>query len=241
METFVAAERVRLSDHVTQELTRMLAAGRLKPGDVLPSESELARRFGVSKPVVREALNRLAARGVVVIQQGKQTSVTALSSVPLAGYFELAVRLADDGLREAIQLRSVLEPEIAALAAARIEDDELDALGVLVERLRALVETQDPWVEADLEFHLAIARASGNRLMQFLMEALAGTIRENIRLLQRQRDLRDARATLRRHVAIYEALRARDPSAARAAMQKHFSSQRRVVEAILRDPARSRG
>jgi GntR family transcriptional regulator, transcriptional repressor for pyruvate dehydrogenase complex len=241
METFVAAERVRLSDRVTEELTRMLAAGRLKPGDVLPSESELARRFGVSKPVVREALNRLSARGVVVVQQGKQTSVAALSSVPLASYFELAVRLADDGLREAIQLRSVLEPEIAALAAARIDDDALDALAALIERLKALVETQDPWVEADLEFHLAIARASGNRIMQFLMEALAGTIRENIRLLQRQRDLRDARATLRRHLAIYEALRARDPAAARAAMQKHFASQRRVVEAILRDPARSRG
>jgi GntR family transcriptional repressor for pyruvate dehydrogenase complex len=240
METFVAAERVRLSDHVTEELTRMLAAGRLKPGDVLPSEAELARRFGVSKPVVREALNRLAARGVVVVQQGKQTSVAALSSVPLASYFELAVRLADDGLRDAIQLRGVLEPEIAALAASRIEDDELEALEALIERLRDLVETQDPWVEADLEFHLAIARASGNRLMQFLMEALAGTIRENIRLLQRQRDLRDARATLRRHLAIYEALRARDPAAARAAMQKHFASQRRVVEAILRDPARSR-
>jgi len=241
METFVAAERVRLSDRVTEELTRMLAAGRLKPGDVLPSESELARRFGVSKPVVREALNRLSARGVVVVQQGKQTSVAALSSVPLASYFELAVRLADDGLREAIQLRSVLEPEIAALAAARIDDDQLDALEALIERLKALVETQDPWVEADLEFHLAIARASGNRIMQFLMEALAGTIRENIRLLQRQRDLRDARATLRRHLAIYEALCARDPAAARAAMQKHFASQRRVVEAILRDPARSRG
>ena len=207
----------------------------LKAGDALPAEAELARRFGVSKAVIREALSQLATGGMITIQQGRTSSVAALSSEPLAGYLNLAVRVADEGLREAIELRRALETDIAVLAAGRATADDLAALAAIIERMKLHYESVDPWIEDDIAFHLALARASHNSLMSFLMEALSRTMRECIRDLQLRRELRDNRKTLKRHVAIYAAVASRDPEAARLAMQAHFAASRAIVDVILRE------
>ena len=93
-------------------------------------------------------------------------------------------------------------------------------------------------MKADLAFHLALARASGNALMLFLMEALAPAARHVMRLMQRRRELRDARRTLARHERILAAIRERDPEAARQALHAHFDASRELVAAIA--PARPR-
>jgi GntR family transcriptional repressor for pyruvate dehydrogenase complex len=232
----VAAPRQRLSDHVVGQLLEGIATGRLAPGEELPPEAALAQRFGVSKTVVREALGQLAAMGAVLIQQGRPTTVLPPSAAPLATFFDRAIRSRPEGLREAIELRRAIETEIGALAAVRAAAADIETLAALVATMRSVRDTVDPWVEADLAFHLALARAAGNALMLFLMEALAPAAKHVMRLMQDRRDLRDARRTLARHERILAAIRKQDPDAARLALHAHFDASRDLIEAIA--PAR---
>lgn len=228
----VAAPRQRLSDHVVGQLLEGIATGRLAPGKELPPEAALAQRFGVSKTVVREALGQLAALGAVLIQQGRPTTVLPPSAAPLATFFDRAIRSRPEGLREAIELRRAIETEIGALAAMRASEEDVAALGAQVAAMRTVRDTVDPWIEADLAFHLALARASGNALMLFLMEALAPAARHVMRLMQKRHELRDARRTLARHEAILAAIRGRDADGARQALHAHFDASRALIDMI---------
>jgi GntR family transcriptional repressor for pyruvate dehydrogenase complex len=230
-----AAQRVRLSDTVVDQLLSALGEGRLAPGAELPAESELARSFGVSKTVVREALGRLAVMGVVHIQQGRPTTVCMPSAAPLTALLDLTLRLRPDGVRQAIELRRALETEIAGLAAENATPHDIDELHALLGRMREHAEGLDTWVEADYAFHRKLAEISGNELMHFLMQAIEKPAREAMRRLTERREMRNAPATLARHVAIVEAIAARDPTAAKAAMHVHFDASRRIVHAIIKE------
>ena len=225
--------REKLSDVVLKGLVDLLIESGLKPGDALPSEGELCRGFGVSKPVVREALHRLVMMGVIEVRHGKPAVIRAISSEPLELFFRFALRASRQGLREAVELRRALETQIAALAAARISLPQAAALKSALAEMRQSKETPERWVEADLRFHLGLAEAAGNGLILFLIKALRGTMEETIRVLNAQRPLRDPEATVQRHAAIVEAVIAGDVGAARAAMEAHFDATEPVVLAIL--------
>jgi len=169
---------------------------------------------------------------MIDIQQGKLAKVHDLNSEPLDSYFRVAVQSKPDGLREAIELRRALETQIAWLAAARATEEEIQILESIVEELARRVDSTDPWVDLDLEFHLALARSAKNQLMFHLVEALSGFMKETIRMLHVQRELRETQATLERHVNILKALKARDPEACRQAMMTHFDATYFVVGAI---------
>jgi len=225
--------RARLADGVLSRLTQLILDRSLQPGDALPSEAELARSFEVSKPVVREALQQLAATGVVEIRQGRPSRISGVTSRPLELFLRLAVRSLPEGLCEALELRRALETHNVVLAARRRDDAQLAHLRGLLATMAAHKDGHDEWVQADLAFHRTIAEASGNRLMLLLMEALAGTMEDTIRALHARRDVRDANATLARHVAIVDALANRDAEQARAAMEAHFAATEPVAVRIL--------
>jgi GntR family transcriptional regulator, transcriptional repressor for pyruvate dehydrogenase complex len=233
------AEKHRLTEIVTQFVIDRVSERVFRQGDSLPSESELARQLNVSKPVVREAMGRLAALGIVQIQQGKQTTIQGLSAAPIDQFLRLAVRATDNGLREAIELRRAIEAEIAAMAAARATPLQIEQIEAALEKMRANIDGDfEDWLKGDFAFHVALARASGNALFEHLLEALAETIRYTQRALGAQRDLRDPAATVRRHEAIVDALKTRDPAAARAAMIAHFAVTEAVIDEIARDKRR---
>jgi GntR family transcriptional repressor for pyruvate dehydrogenase complex len=231
------ARRGKLSDVVLKALVDLLIQSGLKPGDALPTEGELCRSFGVSKPVVREALHRLVMMGVIEVRHGKPAVIRAMSSEPLELFFRFALRASRQGLREAVELRRALETQIAALAAARISAPQCAVLEGALADMRRAKEQPDQWVEADVRFHLGLAEAAGNGLILFLIEALRGTMEETIRVLNAQRPLRDPEATVRRHEAILDAVVRNDAAAARAAMEAHFDATEPVVLAILARPA----
>jgi GntR family transcriptional regulator, transcriptional repressor for pyruvate dehydrogenase complex len=226
-------QRQKLSDLAVERLVELLVSSGLKAGDALPSESDLARVFGVSKPVVREAMHRLVSMGVVEIRQGKPASVRAINSEPLALFFRFAMQASPRGLREAVELRRTLETDIAMQAARNISDSQLSELATVIEEMRHAGDDPEAWVAADVRFHQLLARASGNSLVLFLIEALRATMEETIRIMHAQRPLRDQSATFRRHVAIHEAVAARDPIAARGAMEAHFAATEPVVAALI--------
>jgi GntR family transcriptional repressor for pyruvate dehydrogenase complex len=219
-----AISRTRLSDTVKQRLMQLILDQALKPGDELPSEGDLAERFGVSKPTIREALRALAAVGVVEIVQGKRACVRHPSSEPLEGFFRFAISYSDQGLREVIELRRKLETEIAVLAAERATATQVAQMEAAVARMKGAVGTIEPWLDADLQLHMALAESAGNSLMFYLMEALGGVVRESMRVLHLQRGPQGVEATLGRHEQIVRAVEARDTEAVRRAMDAHYGA-----------------
>ena len=232
------SERGRLSATVKEHLTQRIVAGVLRPNDELPSESELAAQFKVSKPVIREALGSLAGLGLVQIRQGRPTIVQGLTSAPLDQFFGVAMGVSENGLREALELRRALETEAAALAATRASPQHIERLGEIIASMRKCPDDLDAWLPADLAFHMALVRSTGNSLLQFLIEALSDVMRQSINALGSQTDLRDPATTLKRHERVFEAVCAHDPEAARAAMHAHFAATHDVVLAIGKDQTR---
>ncbi|UZF94965.1 FadR/GntR family transcriptional regulator [Bosea sp. NBC_00550] len=216
----------RLGDALIQRITQAIHDGRLKPGDVLPSEARMAASFGVSKPIAREAIRQLAAMGVVHIQQGKPTRVQALDAAPLDRFFRFAVRGSKTGLTEAIELRRVLEPPVARYSAERRSEADVVRLTEILKRLENSWADVPRWIEADLDFHEAIAASAGNTLLDLQIRALRPLNREIMELFNSRstRNIDDWRETYERHVEVVDAIRAGDGEWAERAMSKHFEA-----------------
>lgn len=150
----------RLSDVVAQTLQDEILS--LAVGDRLPTEAELAERFEVSRTVVREATRLLVQRGLVTVSPGRGMAVAAVDGSVIAEQYGLLLRLSEGSFEQLMELRLVLELEMAALAAARRTDDHLAELTRLNERLKAADPSTSEFLDADLAFHEQIAQASGN-------------------------------------------------------------------------------
>lgn len=227
------AQRSRLSDSVCEQLIRGIGAGSFELGSELPSESALAQEFGVSKPVVREALGRLASFGALLIRQGRPTTVTGLTSGPLREFFSLAMQIQPESLREAIELRRAIETQTIALAAARATEEEIAELRGLVEQMADQTETLDVFIETDIKFHQAIAQASHNQLMRLLVDALEEIMRKSIINLQTNRKSADPKRKFRIHQRLLKTIENRDAAAAVATMNEHFDASAAVVTELL--------
>lgn len=227
--TIKAINRESLTETVRNQLTQLITDQALKPGDTLPSEGELAERFGVSRPVIREVLRGLNAMGVVEISQGRRPRISQPSAEHLETFLRFSISGSDDGLEEAVEFRRLLETQIAILAAERITEEELYALEQVVERMESALGTVNPWLDADLEFHTILARSTNNNFMARIVEALGGLFWEGMRVMHVRRGPENAGPTLERHRDILEALKSRDPEAVKAAMDVHFDYMKPMV------------
>jgi GntR family transcriptional regulator, transcriptional repressor for pyruvate dehydrogenase complex len=225
----------RLGDAVIERLTQAIVDGRLKPGDPLPSESQIATTFGISKPIAREALRELAAMGVIQVQQGKVSRVRAIDSGPLARFFRFAVGRTEQGLHDAVELRRILEPQIAKLAAQRHTEADLTVLRDILTRMETTLGDVPRWIEADLAFHGHVAAMSHNALVGLQMKGLEPVVREMMgRFNDRAaRTKADWRETYQRHLRIAEAIAAGGPDAAERAMHDHFSAADAAIAEIF--------
>lgn len=226
---------VRLADGVLAELTGAILDGRLPEGSPLPSEARLAARFGVSKQVVREAIRQLAALGVLEIGQGRATRVCAMTGEPLGRFWRFAVGETAEGLNEAVELRRMLEPQVARLAAQRAHPDGLADLAAALSKMQAALDDTAQWIEADLDFHATLARLPGNRLVRLQMHGLRPVIE---RVMQRMNNVAtrtraDWEVTYERHARVERAVAARDPDAAHQAMLDHFAAAEGAIAAIF--------
>jgi GntR family transcriptional regulator, transcriptional repressor for pyruvate dehydrogenase complex len=227
---FVVHEaRKPVTQIITEEVTAWITTGRYKPGDSLPPEGELARMFNVSKPSVREALKNLVAFGAVEISHGRPPTVRSMNSAPLANFFHLAVTAESGGIKEAMELRRGLETQSTLLAVQRATDDDIRELGNILIELEKGNTDIELWVPAHVAFHQAIVKAAHNRFYSFLQEALKATIESTIRRLIAAQPKRDPEQVFMRHVAIYEAIKARDVALAAAAIDTHFDAIDRVL------------
>lgn len=213
-----------LVDHLADEIR----AQRWRAGDKLPTESELMTAWGVSRTVVREALSRLQAAGVVETRHGIGTFVLAARQ---EGGFRIdpkELATAADVLA-VLELRISLETESAGLAAQRRAPAQLQAVRSALDDLEK-ASTQGDAVGPDLRFHIAIADATGNPYFADIMAHLGATLIPRARINSPRIAMEDLPQYLRRinreHEEIYEAIARRDPEAARAAMRLHLTNSR---------------
>ncbi len=216
-----AVKTSRLYEQIVQQVEDSILNGQLKPGDQLPAERDLAQRFGVSRTAVREAVKTLREKGLVEAYSGRGTFVTNGTSQSMRQSLDLMIRInPQEGLVNLAELRLILEPEIAGLAARRIEEQLVTTMREAVAVMDRNLRDPDAYVEADLDFHLALAEAAGNPLILSLLDSIVGLLRE-----QRSRIFNVDGGPERgqfHHKRILAAIEQRDPEAARDAMRAHL-------------------
>lgn len=164
--------RTTLASQVVSNLIDQIGQDGLRPGDTLPSEGRLAELFGVSRPVVREALRHLVALRMIEIVNGKVPVVLPVTSELLTIYFEWAVRHEIESISELHEMRRGVEPLSASLAADRATPDERAELSRIVEHMRDQLSSPESYGEWDAQLHLAIAEYSHNSLLWHLGSAI---------------------------------------------------------------------
>lgn len=232
----------RISDAVAASLERRILEGSLKPGDRLPAERELAAEFGVSRPSLREAIQKLASKGMLHSRQGGGTYVTdRLESTFFDPWQDMLG--AHPTLREdLLEFRRMLEGQAAEWAAERATEADLTRLGQAFEALTAAFAADDLGTRAttDIDFHQAIGEATHNALIGHLSAALLRLMQDNIHLnLGELKRIPAAVSLLQsQHAAIYGAIRERKPAMARAAAETHLDFVRESLAQSLRSAAR---
>jgi GntR family transcriptional repressor for pyruvate dehydrogenase complex len=211
----------RLYEQIIEQIRTLVVEGTLQPGDKLPPERELAEQFGVSRTAVREAVKALREKGLVEIQPGRGTFITNSTTEVMRDSLDFIFKVGlINGVAHLNEVRTLLEPGIAALAAERISETELQTLAQAVEAMDAAMHDADIFAEADLEFHLTLARASQNPLIPILIDPIVDQLREH-----RQRIFLVAGGPQRgqyHHRRILAAVQKHDPAAAREAMCDHM-------------------
>jgi GntR family transcriptional regulator, transcriptional repressor for pyruvate dehydrogenase complex len=229
----------RLYEQIVQQIEESILKGDLKPGDQLPAERELAQRFGVSRTAVREAVKALREKGLVEAYSGRGTFITDGTSQAVRQSLDLMVKIGQpEGSTHLAEVRAILEPEIAALAASRAQDSDLAVLREAVAVMDRAQKDPDAYIEADLDFHLALAEAASNPLILSLIDSIVGLLRE-----QRLRIFNVPGGPERgqfHHKRILEAMERRDPDKAREAMRAHLEQVREdgQVAGTKRAPAK---
>ncbi len=216
MMTLASIQRPSLVEEVSSRLAGELRSTRA--GEWLPPERELAVQLGVSRTVIREATKRLELQGLVEVLHGVGIRRSENLHKPLNGSLALLIPDAAGRLNQSLEVRLALEPEIAALAAERASVAQLRELRKVHAKLEQAGELAGA-VEADIDFHRALARASGNGIFSLILETLSDLGRESRLATISHAGVQRAIA---HHDKVLLALEKRDPAAARSAMRYHI-------------------
>ncbi|MFI5057916.1 MAG: FadR/GntR family transcriptional regulator [Candidatus Acidiferrales bacterium] len=215
----------RLYEQIVQQVEESIRKGVLKPGDQLPPERELAQQFGVSRTAVREAVKALREKGFVEAYPGRGTFITDGTSHAIRQSLDRMIKIGQpEGSTFLAEVREILEPEIAALAAARAEEADLASMREAVGVMDNARRDSDAFIEADLDFHLALAEAAANPIILSLIDSIVGLLREQrLRIFQVEGGPERGQD---HHKRILEAVERHDAVAAREAMKAHLRQVR---------------
>ena len=214
--------RDTLADQVAQHLLDFIDEQLLAPGAPLPSEAKLTQEFGVSRPIIREALRSLAARGIIEIANGKGATIKPVSGEVIRDFFYRASRIRPTTLVELLEVRRGVEIQSAILAAQRRTDEDLACMATTLEAMNRHVFDVDIYTTLDADLHLCIAGASHNSMLYHLIESIRGPLQDTIRAGYNRSAIADKEVLLPLHVGIVAAIRRGDAHEAARAMEGHF-------------------
>src|SRR5215471_4926128 len=232
-----AVKTSRLYEQIVQQIEESIVKGDLKPGDQLPAERDLAQRFGVSRTAVREAVKALREKGLVEAYTGRGTFVVNGTSQAIRQSLDWMSKISQhEGTVHLAELRRILEPEIAAMAAPKIDQQLLATMREAASVMDRSLHDRDAYIEADLDFHLALAEAADNPMILALIDSIVCLLRD-----QRSRifdvDGGPERGQFH-HKRILQAIEQRNPEMAREAMRAHLEQIREDSSTSMRERGR---
>jgi GntR family transcriptional repressor for pyruvate dehydrogenase complex len=223
---FEVIRRNKVYEEVAKQIERLILK-KLKPGDKLPSERELAELLQVSRSSIRDAIRGLELMGLVEPRQGAGTIVRERSAELLANPFSGARKRRQELVTELLDFRKMLEPPLAARAATHASAEEVSEMEEILQRQDETQNKGDAAIAEDAEFHYAIALASGNsvvlKVIDTLMDLLRDTREHSLQVEGR------AQKSLAGHRKILAAIKRRDAEAAKAAMRRHIEDVEEIV------------
>lgn len=232
----------KLADTIAERLEQLILEGSLRPGERLLPERELALKFDVSRPSLREALDKLEKKGLLYSGKGGATFVASLMGESFTQPLSAILAERPEATFDYLEFRVIVEGSAAYLAALRGTDVDRNIIRDAFERMERAHGEDDPTHEADADadFHLAIYEASHNLVMLHIMRSLSDMLRNDVfynraKLYMRQgvRDL-----LLEQHRAVFDAVMKGDPQAARTAAEAHINFTRDALQEIARADAR---
>jgi GntR family transcriptional regulator, transcriptional repressor for pyruvate dehydrogenase complex len=224
---FEAVRKTKLYEEVAKQIERLIVEGGLKPGDKLPPERELAEMFEVSRSSLRDAIRTLELTGLLEPRQGEGTVVCDLSADSLVSPLANMLTRKRELVSELLDVRKMLEPPLAARAAAHASPEEVAYLEDILRRQKEKVGRGELAIEEDSEFHYTIAIAAKNSVVQKVLDVLMDLLRKS-----RERSLQvegRRQRSLAGHRRILKAIRQRDSAAAERAMRRHLQEIEEIV------------
>ena len=220
----------RITARLISRIKSMIADGTLAPGTKFPPERDLAIKFSANRTSVRQALKVLEIMGVLTQRVGDGTYLSHSAETILNEPLDFLVLLDDLSHHELFETRLIVEPELTARAAQRATAEDIAALRAAVSAMEKSKNTKER-LSADMAFHDAVFRASGNRICQLLFKQIHRTVLTSMSHLSNRVSLEQP---LMYHRRIYKAIRERDAEAARQAMREHILDARSLLDAPAR-------
>ncbi len=223
---FEAVRKNKVYEEVARQIERLILK-KLKPGDKLPSERELAEMLQVSRSSIRDAIRGLELRGVVEPRQGAGTIVREASADSVVNPFAHALKRRREMVSELLDFRKMLEPPLAARAATHASADEISEMEEILQRQEAKLSRGETTIGEDAEFHYAVALASGNSVVLKVLDIVMDLLRDT-----RERSLQvegRPRKSLIGHQRILAAIKRQDAESAKAAMRRHIEDVEEIV------------
>lgn len=220
--------KISISEAIAQQIMDLIANGDLKPGQRLPSERELCKDFGAGRSSLREALRCLSIMGVLNARVGEGTSVALDGEKFLGKIVEWRLITEKHDIENLLEVRIAIEGIAAAKAASFAGEQEMARIDALIGRMKEAVDDAKRFAALDLEFHVTLAKASGNALLFDLVSMIRGQLARGLSKVLHVPDALPL--SLKEHIAIVEAIRRGNPKAAEKAMQAHLSDALRRYE-----------
>ena len=223
---FEVVRRNKVYEEVAKQIERLILK-KLRPGDKLPSERELAETLRVSRSSIRDAIRGLELMGLVEPRQGAGTIVCEISAESLVNPFANALKRRQELVGELLDFRKMLEPPLAARAATHASLDEISEMEEILQRQEKKHGQGDAAVAEDAEFHYNVALASGNSVVLKVLDILMDLLRDT-----RERSLQvegRPQKSLAGHRRILAAIKRHDAEAAKAAMRRHIEDVEEIV------------
>jgi GntR family transcriptional repressor for pyruvate dehydrogenase complex len=227
-----AVKKIRIYEEVVSQLHQLIDEGKLKAGDRLPSERELAEIFRVSRSSVREAIKTLEREGLVISRPGSGTFIAAIDVEAIVQPLASLLSRGKDALFDLFEMRRLIEPNIAALAAERATPSDVARLRQILKMQEDQVGRGASAVESDAAFHFAIGQATQNAALQRLVASIVEILKP-----VREKSLQTpgrAHKSLASHREILVAIERHDPESARQAMRRHIEAVEQNVLQISR-------
>jgi len=220
-------KKTRIHEEVVTQIHELIREGRLKAGDQLPSERELAETFQVSRASVREALRALETHGLIISRTGMGNFIADLPVESLVAPLAKLLTEEKNALADIFELRKLIEPQIASMAAERATVKDIERMKRLLDKQSEQVQRGATGVDADTEFHFAIGQATQNhaieKLVSGLLDVLSHSREESLQTAGRRQ------ASIDSHLAIVAAIEKHDEAKAREAMRYHIEQVERNV------------